>query len=54
MDQEIMEHYINNYGAEYFPYGIPKHPYRIVIDTVAMNKIREEYTYEYYGTDEEI
>ena len=54
MDQKIMEHYINNYGAEFFPYGMPKHPYRIIIDTEAMKRIREEYTYEYYGIEEEI
>jgi len=54
IDQKIMDHYIQNYGAEFFPYGIPHHPYRIVIDTKAMDKIREEYTYEYYGTEEEI
>lgn len=54
MNQEIMNHYIDNYGAEFFPYGFPKHPYRIIIDTEAMAKIREEYTYEYYGTEEEL
>ncbi|MBR5344276.1 MAG: hypothetical protein IK127_00425 [Clostridia bacterium] len=54
MDQAIMEHYIANYGAEYFPYGMPKHPYRIIIDTEPMKRIREEYTYEYYGYEEEI
>ena len=42
MDREIMEHYIANYGAEYFPFGIPEHPFRIVIDIKAMDKIREE------------
>ncbi|MBR0407089.1 MAG: hypothetical protein IJI53_03525 [Clostridia bacterium] len=54
MDQKIMEHYINNYGAEFFPYGVPKHPYRIVVAPEAMKRITEEYTYEYYGTEEEI
>lgn len=54
MDQEIMDHYIANYGAEFFPFGVPKHPYRIVISSEAMKQIREEYTYEYYGSEEEI
>ena len=54
LDAEIMEHYIRHYGAEYFPFGMPKHPYRIVIDTEPMKRIREEYTYEYYGSEEEI
>ena len=54
MDQKIMEHYINNYGAEFCPYGVPKHPYRIVVAPEAMKRITEEYTYEYYGTEEEI
>ena len=45
MDQKIMDHYIDNYGAEFFPFGIPKHPYRIVVDAEAMKRIREEYTY---------
>ena len=48
------EHYINNYGAEFFPYDVPKHPYRIVVAPEAMKRITEEYTYEYYGTEEEI
>ena len=37
-----------------FPFGLPKHPYRIIIDVEAMKRIREEYTYEYYGIKEEI
>jgi hypothetical protein len=41
-------------GAEFFPYGVPKHPYRIVVAPEAMKRITEEYTYEYYGTEEEI
>lgn len=54
MDQEIMDYYIENYGAEFFPFGIPKHPFRIIIDSDAMKRITEEYTYEYYGIEEEI
>lgn len=54
MDQEIMSHYINAYGAQQFPYRYPKHPYRIIIDSIAMTKIREEYTYEYFGSEEEL
>ena len=49
-----MDHYIENYGAEPFPFGVPKHPYRIIVDTEPMKRIREEYTYEYYGIEEEI
>ena len=48
------DHYIASYGAESFPFGVPKHPYRIVVDSEAMKRIREEYTYEYYGIEEEI
>lgn len=54
MNQEIMDHYIEHYGAEFFPFGVPKHPFRIVIDSEAMKRITEEYTYEYYGIEEEI
>jgi hypothetical protein len=49
MDKEIMNYYIQHFGAEEFPFGVPKHPCRIIITEHTMRSIMEEYDYEDSG-----
>lgn len=49
MDQEIMNYYIQHFGAKKFPFGVPKHPYRIIVPEYSMSSIMEEYDYEDSG-----
>ena len=52
MDEKILSHYQEKFQAEKFPFGVPPHPYRFIINQANMKKIIEEYSYE--DTDEEI
>ena len=52
MNETILSHYKDNFGAEVFPFGNPPHPYRFIIDEDTMRKITEEYDYD--DADEEI
>lgn len=47
MDREIMDYYVKEMGAKQFPFGVPPHPYRIIIEEEQMKKIMEAYEYEY-------
>ena len=47
MDEEIFHYYINSFGAEEFPFGYPRHPYRFIVDGNKMEELRKEYTYEW-------
>ena len=52
MNEKILAHYQKNFQAEVFPFGVPPHPYRFIINEINMARIMEEYNYE--DTDEEI
>ena len=46
MDEDVLNHYINNFNAKRFPFGYPAHPYRMIIDEIGMEPIIKEYDYE--------
>lgn len=51
MDQELLDYYIHTFHAEPFPYGFPKHPYRFIMNELAMHEIMEVYTYDDNGEE---
>ena len=49
-DRELFEYYTDperDIKASPFPWGMPRHEYRIAVDEEAMKRIMEVYTYEY-------
>ena len=51
MDSELFNYFINEFGAEPFPFGTPPHPYRFVIDEDTMVPIMEVYNYDDNGEE---
>ena len=51
MDSELFNYFINEFGAEPFPFGTPPHPYRFVIDEDTIVPIMEVYNYDDNGEE---
>lgn len=51
MDEDLLCYYIREFHAEEFPYGYPRHPYRFVMNELAMHDILEVYTYDDNGEE---
>lgn len=51
MNKELLSYYINEFGASYFPYGNPPHPYRFIITEKSIVPIMEVYNFDDNGEE---